>query len=170
MKWEEELQSRELTTQNLPLCMGRSLTSGKYTDFWPWHNERLLSVFGRFSSFPWYTLRPVMNNASLTFQRSFFLFFFFCLVPSCFYCVTESKIFTWVWSASSSKILLPHCVTAMSCNLQMCIVVGKWTGSQFWQVATRIDDWNDQIFCTNKPEIQGQKHLVYGADKKKKAN
>lgn len=51
---------------------------------------------------------------------------------------------------------LPRCATAMSDNLQMCIVVEKWTWSQFWGVATRTDDWNDQIFYTDKKRLCGE--------------
>lgn len=45
---------------------------------------------------------------------------------------------------------VPRCVAATSRNLQMCIGVEKWTGSQFWQAATQNDDWNGRKFCTNK--------------------
>lgn len=45
---------------------------------------------------------------------------------------------------------VPRCIAATSRNLQMCIGVEKWTGSQFWQAATQNDDWNGRKFCTNK--------------------
>lgn len=58
------------------------------------------------------------------------------------------------------KDFIPHCVTAKWNSLQMCTVVHKWAKSRSWQVATQIDDWNDQIFCTIKSEKQGQKYSV----------
>lgn len=75
MQWSENIRSGGLTTQNPPLCTGRSPTSGNYTDLWPWHIEHLLSVFGRFSSFPWCTLPPAMNNSLQTLQRLLFYMF-----------------------------------------------------------------------------------------------
>lgn len=145
----------ELTTQNLPLYMGRSLTSGKYTDLWPWYIERLLSVFGRFSSFPWCILCPVMNNVLQTFHRFSFLF---CCHPVFIVWLYQRDSLECNQQSSSTNTFLPHCVTAMSDNLQMCTDVGKWTGSQFWQAATRIDDWNGRIFCTKKSQNKVKKH------------
>lgn len=74
----------------------------------------------------------------------------------CFYCATGFAC--WQIRADSCLVFtylmfslhVPRCVAATSRNLQMCIGVEKWTGSQFWQAATQNDDWNGRKFCTNK--------------------
>lgn len=152
VKWK--YQSGALTTRNPPLCTGRSPTSGNYTDLWPWHSERLLSVFGSFSSFPWCTLPPAMNHQSQTLQRllsSLRILTVLLLLCDCALVADGIRAAGCFEFTSFIYFLhVPRCAAAMSRNLQMCIGVEKWTGSQFWQAATQNDDWNGRKFCTNK--------------------